>query len=180
MAVTALLCFAMAAGSFYCTTIDGEKCQKLQEYLTVFLSSAGSGMNKSAVFQKSALEYGAVFLLIFLGGFFRPGILLSLGCLLQRGFSAGFTGASFLRIYGWKGLLGLVTCAGNILLLLPAVCIFCAVSMKMSLLPHDQKKNFYWFYIFFGILILTIFCGCALFDSNITTIFMKHLSGKIM
>ena len=143
------------------------------EYLKVVFSPDAVHGSGADVF-KSSLTSGLITLtIIFLSGFFRFGFLVTGAVILRKGFITGFTTASFLRAYGAKGIMAMLSASPSMLITVPAILIFSAVSILFSRNENKFKKNFIFSYIFFGIFMVAIFCAASFSDGFLTTIFMN-------
>lgn len=178
--VLILLFLSIAAGGFYCTVMGKDGCESVRTYLEQFIKNASAGMDSKKIFTNSIKDYAVLFGIVFMSGFFKLGVAATGACVVKKGFAVGFTAASFIKIYGWAGMLGILATLGGILIFVPAFTALSCFSAKLSVTPNELKKNFYFSYIFLGIVCLSIFCGAALFDANVTTIFMKWVSGKLI
>lgn len=115
-----------------------------------------------------------------MAGFFRIGILFIAGALMRKGFILGFTAASLIKFFGIKGILVTAAMLPGTLLIIPSFLFLSAVSADLSLRREKKEKKIIISYIFFTIIIMTIFCVAALSEGYLTTIFMKWLSPKII
>ena len=65
------------------------------------------------------------------------------------------------------------------LIAIPTLLFFAAVSVNFSLNRDKKQKKLIISYIFFLILVISIFCVAALAEGFLTTTFMKLISPKI-
>lgn len=156
------------------------QAESVKTYLGTFFSGLLQSSNNWTVFQNTLREYGILFVVIFLAGFLKPGWVLTLAMVLKKGFVVGFTSASLLKSYGIKGILGIVSTMPGILIAMPALIIFSAVSLNFSVCPEKKEKNMLISYLFFSFLILAIFCIASLAEGYLTTTFMKMILPKIL
>lgn len=166
----AIFIVGMFLGSFYAAGLEGNAYSEVAEYLKTFFSK-GFG-EKAEVFKKSLWLNFRVFFVIFMAGFFKLTIPVTIATVGFQGFISGFTTASFVKVFGIKGLLlGLSGILATVTFILNLV-VFGAWSMKFSLCngKNDRflKKN----YLVLSLICLTIFCITSLMDGYITTTFM--------
>lgn len=148
----------------------------LNEYLTSFFKDTLSGLDKYSVF-KSALRSNLIMLgVIFAAGFFRIGFMVAGACILRKGFIMGFTTASFIKCFGIKGVAVSLAYLPGLLLIIPAFLVFCSVSGSFSLKKDRFRKKIIFSYIFFTILIITIFCAASFLEGYLTTTFMTKFA----
>lgn len=176
--VSFCLSVGVVLGSVYLEKMG--QADSVKTYLGTFFTGLLQTSNNWTVFQNTLREYGILFVAVFLAGFFKPGWILTLAMVLKKGFVVGFTSASLLKSYGIKGILGIVSTMPGILIALPALIIFSAVSLNFSINPEKKEKNMLVSYLFFSILMLAIFCMASLAEGYLTTTFMKMLLPKIL
>ena len=66
----------------------------------------------------------------------------------------------------------------TILITIPTLLLFSAVSIKYSLNSKENQKNNFFVYIFM-IIIISIFCVASLSEGYLTTTFMSWVSPKL-
>lgn len=156
-------------GSVYLTKTAVSSGDGIQSYLESFVAS-GAGMDKFTVFKKAITENALMLAVVFIAGFFKFGVILTAAVIIRRGFIMGFTTASFIKYYGVKGFLAMVSTMPSAVLLLSAFLIFAAVSAGFSM--TENKKSMLMFYILFALFIFAVFVVSALSEGYITTSFM--------
>lgn len=168
----------VAAGSIYLVR-HMQGYEGLSEYLTEFFKNTLTGMDKYSVF-KNALKSNLIILaVIFCAGFFKLGFIVAAACIMRKGFIIGFTSASFISCFGLKGVLVSLSYLPGLLLILPAFWLFCSVSSEFSLKKDRFQKKFIFSYIFFTIVIITIFCAASFLEGYLTTTFMNRFAALI-
>lgn len=176
VAAFSVLVLGVILGSVYLSY--SSSFEGIKSYLDGFLQSFGDNACFS-VFKKSLRGNIAEFLIVFIAGFFKFGVLFSAMAVIRRGFIIGFTVSSFVKLYGLKGLIVMSATMPVTLIIIPAFLIFTAVSVNFSVSKEKNQKKFLISYIFFGIFILTIFCIASLGEGYLTTTFMKWILLKI-
>ena len=149
------------------------------EYLKTVFSPDAIHESGADVFKSSFASNLVTLAIIFFAGFFRFGFLVTGAIILRKGFITGFTTASFLRAYGAKGILAMLSASPSMLITVPAILIFSAVSIIFSRNENKLKKFFIFSYIFFGIFMIAIFCAASFSDGFLTTTFMNWVIPKI-
>ena len=174
-----LLAIGVISGSVYLVRVGVDSGEGIKTYINNFFSSFAENRNNIEVF-KNALTANLISVgVIFLMGFFRFGFLVTGAILVRKGFIMGFTAASFFKYYGIKGMLVMLSTMPTMLITLPALLFFSAVSVRFSLIKEKNKKNLIFSYIFFLILAISIFCVASFSEGYLTTTFMTWLSPKI-
>ena len=74
--------------------------------------------------------------IVFLMGFLRFGFIVTGAIIVRKGFIIGFTTASFIKFYGAKGMLVMLSTMPTILITIPTLLLFSAVSIKYSCLSR--------------------------------------------
>lgn len=167
-----ILAAGVISGSIYLLKTADVSGEGIKSYLETFMKS-GIEKNKLDVCKCAFKENLIIFLIIFISGFFRFGIVFSAAAVIRKGFVIGFTVSSFIKFYGLNGLLIMSATMPSLLIIIPALLIFLAISVNFSLSKEKNQKNFIFSYIFFGIFIFTIFCAAAFSEGYLTTTFMK-------
>ena len=67
----------------------------------------------------------------------------------------------------------------TILITIPTLLLFSAVSIKYSLNSERKSKKIIFSYIFFMIIIISIFCVASLSEGYLTTTFMRYISPEL-
>ena len=148
-----LLC-GTAAGSVYLMRRSGTY-NGLSEYLTSYLKTDLAEMDKTVIFKNSLKSNLIILGLVFAAGFFKIGFLLTGACLIKRGFVIGFTVASFIEAFGWKGAVIALSYMPSLMLIIPAFVTFCSISAVISFEKYRINKKIIFSYIFFAIFIFT-------------------------
>lgn len=146
------------------------------EYLKEFFSQKINNINKYSVFINSLKSNLIMLGVVFFAGFFKLGSMIAGACILRKGFITGFTAAAFIKCFGFKGVLISMAYFPCLLLIIPAFCLFCSISSCFSIKNNHFQKNFIIPYIFFALLIVTIFCAASFLEGYLTTTFMSELS----
>ena len=160
-----LLVVGVTVGSVYLAKNSGDMAEEIKNCMTVFKNSL----------QANLISVGIVFLM----GFLRFGFIVTGAIIVRKGFIIGFTTASFIKFYGVKGLLVMLSTMPTILITIPTLLLFSAVSIKYSLNSERKSKKIIFSYIFFMIIIISIFCVASLSEGYLTTTFMSWVSPKL-
>lgn len=177
--VTVLLAAGVAAGSVYLARYCADTGEGIKSYISGFFASIAENKNSVTVFKNSLFEGALSLIIIFAMGFFRFGFLITGAVLVRRGFIMGFTAASFFKFYGLRGMLIMLSTMPSVLITVPALLIFSAVSVKFSTSGEKKGKKSIFSYIFFLIIMISIFCVASLAEGYLTTTFMSWISPKI-
>jgi len=176
------ICFLLfvagiAVGAVYCAFLDDAQNSSVSRYLTQYFGGYAQNVDYITIFKGSLWGYFKSFLIVFLCSFVRPGVIGSAGVVILKGFSSGFSTASFVKLYGIKGLL--ITGANFLsqIIFIPTLLLFCAASIDLSINTYRGEKDARRRFNLLAICCLTIFCVAAVFDAFITTTFMKLISG---
>ncbi len=121
-------------------------------------------------------KYFIVWMLIFASGFFMPGALVNIFAVLKRGYVIGYTSACFYNVYGIKGVLPCLALIPEMFIFVPVLTFFSSISLKMSFFSHETKKLFFKKYLFWSLIFMSVFCMVSLFQTFLTTIFMRIIS----
>ncbi len=173
----ALFTIGIFLGSFYAAGLEGEAFSDVTNYLNSFLKE---GIRpKAEIFKNSLWLNMRLFFVIFVAGFFKIAIPLTIAAIGLEGFISGFTSASFVKVFGVKGLLFGASGIISTLIFIVNLVFFSAWSMKFSLNNGKKdrflKKN----YLILSAICLTTFCIASLSDGYITTIFMGLVVNKL-
>ena len=164
-------------GSFYAAGLKGEAFSDVSGYLKAYFE--GSARNRGEVFLNSFFLNLRLFVIIFVAGFYKFTIPLTIASIGFEGFTSGFTTASFIKAFGIKGLLlGLSGIVSTIIFIVNLV-FFSAWSMKFSLNNGKNDRFFKKNYLILSGIALTIFCIASLSDGYITTTFMGFVVNKL-
>lgn len=170
--ITVIIMFAGAlTGALYMAYSNADN--ELYTYLSQFFESFSADANRFTIFKNSLGDNLKIVLLLALCGFFKFGVVGSLGCCAVKGFINGFTTAAFVRYYGIKGLLVPLSSLLSTVMFIPVFILFCAFSACFSLKKDKRNKNSIGFFLIFSLLCLTVFCLVSVFDGYVTTTFMK-------
>ncbi len=174
-----LLAAGVAAGSLCLAKGSEEMAEQIKNYIGNFFANFSETRNNMAVFRNSLTANLITLGIIFFMGFFRFGCIGTGALLVRKGFIMGFTSASFFKFYGARGLLVMLSTMPTVLITVPAMLVFSAVSVNFSINRGKKEKNLIFSYIFFLFLMISIFCVASLSEGFLTTTFMKWLSPKI-
>lgn len=174
-----LLAAGIAAGSLYLARGSDEMAEQIKNYIGGFFANFSETRNNIAVFRNSLTANLITLGIIFVMGFFRLGCIGTGALLVRKGFIMGFTAASFFKFYGGRGLLVMLSTMPTVLITVPALLIFSAVSVNFGINKEKKEKKLFFSYIFFLILMLSIFCIASLAEGFLTTTFMNWISPKI-
>ena len=174
-----LLAAGVTAGSVYLVRGWSDMGEGISGYLSGFFENIAGTQSGMAVFKTSLVSNLVTLVIIFIMGFFRFGFIGTGALILRRGFIMGFTSASFLRSYGARGIVIMLSTMPAALIYVPALIIFSAVSVTFSMQKNKFQKKFIFSYIFFAIFMISIFCAASLSEGFLTTTFMKLISPKL-
>lgn len=116
-----LFMFSIAIGVVGANITSGEKLQEIALLLEIFKTST-----ITQTFSYTFFKYMKYHILILVGGFVPNGIFLSLGVFVFKGVSLGFTGGVILVIYGFSGVIEILTS-----FFLPNLCFIPAYFLAM-------------------------------------------------
>lgn len=175
-----LLAAGVTAGSVYLVKSSGETLEGIKTYITDFFSSISESSSNFDVFKNSMFEGIVCFLIIFVMGFFRFGFVVTGALLVKKGFVTGYAAASFIKLYGFNGIVALLATMPSVFITVPAMLFFSAVSVIFSLNKNKKDKKMVLSYIFLLFVMTAIFCVSSLTEGYLTTTFMKLISSKIL
>lgn len=167
-----LLACGATVGALYLVFRFGGS-QDVKAWIDSYMSGISAGIDKRIVLINSIKSYSCVFAVFLVCSLFRMGAVIVAADIIRRGFITGFTAAAFIRFYGSKGILMMLSSMAHMFIFLPACLIFAAMSCALALKKIDKEKNFLLFYIIFSVIIFAIFCAAAICEGFLTTIFMK-------
>lgn len=171
-----LLMTGIIAGSVFLAKNSANMGEGIKNYIGNFFSSFTENRNNINVFKNSITASLISLALIFIMGFFRFGFVITGAIIIRKGFIMGFTTASFLKFYGMKGMLVMLSTMPTVIITIPAMVFFAAISVKFSLNRERKEKKLLISYIFFLILMISIFCVASLSEGFLTTTFMSWIS----
>lgn len=176
----AYLIFAVGtvAGSIYyvnyCNSLGD-----IKNILNTYVDSIKTGLDSKNIIVNTLKDNITLFLLLLICIFFRIGIFLSVFIVIRKGFITGFTVASIIGAYGVKGIFVALISALQYLIIIPVMLFFCAVNTLFSARILERERKNIIFYIFFSIIILSIFCVESLIEGTFSTTFMKWLLNTV-
>jgi stage II sporulation protein M len=174
-----LLAAGVTAGSIYIAKGGEETAQEIKSYMDGFFASFAESRNNMAVFRNSLASNLISAAIIFCMGFFRLGCIGTGALLVKKGFAAGFTAAAFFKFYGADGMLIMLSTMPTVIITIPALLILSAGSVSFSLRNDKKEKKLIFSYIFFFILMLSIFCAASLTEGFLTTTFINWSIPKV-
>ena len=151
----------------------------VKNYLDGYVNSLRNGMSLRSVIYSSIKSYSIMFILIFLSSFSKCGPILAFFLLIRKGFVNAFTTSALINVYGFGGIALSLSCIVQIMVLVPLMAIFSAVTAFTSQNKGKFEKRDKIIYIIFSMAIFTIFCGCALLEGILNTTFMKWVAFKV-
>ncbi len=119
---------------FACCRCDGRECvfgensgdmgEGIKNYIGSFCTAVSENKNSMTVF-KNSLQANLISVgIIFLMGFLRFGFIVTGAIIVRKGFIIGFTTASFIKFYGAKGMLVMLSTMPTILITIPTLLLF--------------------------------------------------------
>jgi len=169
-----ILCLGVGFGSICLMKTDNNHFLQIKEHLNSFFYGL-EGISKNNVLKNSLYENITLAIVIFICGFFKPGIIVVALCIAKKGFVMGFTSASMLKCFGIKGLLINFTYLPSIIVALPMLMFFSSGSVNALKSNTNIDKKLLLYYILFAIITITIFCVASLLEAYLTTTFMKMI-----
>ena len=151
----------------------------VKNYLDGYVNSLRNGMSLRSVIYSSIKSYSIMLILIFLSSFSKCGPILAFFLLIRKGFVNAFTTSALINVYGLGGIALSLSCIVQIMVLIPLMAIFSAVTAFTSQNKGKFEKRDKIIYIIFSMAIITIFCGCALLEGILNTTFMKWVAFKV-
>lgn len=172
IAAYCLIALGTAIGAlYYVNTCPGQG--DIKEYIDSFIYTLQNDIDRKGIMIHS-IRLNAVTILVFMCcAFFRLGVVFIAAESVRRGFISGFTTASFISIYGVRGIILSVCMLTSHLLLILIICNFAALNAAFSLKKIVFEKRSAIFYTIFSIITITIFCGISVCEGYITTTFMR-------
>lgn len=174
-----LLIVGVTVGSAYLAKNSVDMAEGIKNYIVSFCTSVTENKNSMVVFKNSVQSNLFCIGIVFLMGFFKFGFVVTGAIIVRKGFIIGFTTASFVKFYGAKGMLVMLSTMPTILITIPALLLFSAVSIKYSLNSERKSKKIIFSYIFFLVIIISIFCVASLLEGYLTTTFMSLISPRL-
>lgn len=170
-----LFTFGLIFGSIYASKASSKE---LGEYFSSFFSSEKniSWDNFKLVILKNLIIWS----IIAFSSSFAIGSLLNIFILAHRGFVTGYTLASLCKCFGANGMFFCGAMLPEMLLLIPTITFFSAISLKMSFSKHETRKFFLKNFLLILFLTFSIFCVVSLVQTFLTTIFMNLIFSKII
>lgn len=175
-----LLIIGILIGSIYLVKLNVEMMNSIKNYITNFFGSIAENKNSFLILKNSLKSNLILTAIIFVMGFFRFGFLAVGLVVVRQGFVMGFTTATFLKLYGGRGMLVMLSTIPTIVITVPALLIFSTVSVSFAMNREKKSKKIIFSYIFFLILTIAIFCVASFFEGYLTTTFMKILSPNMV
>jgi len=175
--VFSVFIISVICGSVYCMMLKNNEFSSVNEYFSAYVRH---DINKQAIIKKSFINniiFGAVVLVC---GFFRAGVVIAPVMLCKEGFNIGFCIAGLCRCFGFSGAVIGGASQVHLLLLIPLLVIFVSFSVEMACNFRKIQKNLKFFFVFFQLFLITIFCGFSFFLGYINTTFMKFIIVKLI
>ena len=172
-----LFTLGIFVGSFYAAGLKGEAFSEVVDYLKAYFK--GGGRPKWEVFVNSLYLNLRLFIVIFVAGFYKFTIPLTVASIGFEGFVSGFTTASFIKAFGVKGLLLGLSGVVSMVIFVVNLIIFSAWSMNFLVNNGKFDRFFKKNYLILSGICLTIFCIASLSDGYITTTFMGFIVNKL-
>ena len=145
-----LLVVGVTVGSVYLAKNSGDMAEGIKNYIGSFCTAVSENKNSMTVF-KNSLQANLISVgIVFLMGFLRFGFIVTGAIIVRKGF-----------------------------IIIPTLLLFSAVSIKYSLNSERKSKKIIFSYIFFMIIIISIFCVASLSEGYLTTTFMSWVSPKL-
>lgn len=136
-----LLVVGVTVGSVYLAKNSGDMAEGIKNYIGSFCTAVSENKNSMTVF-KNSLQANLISVgIVFLMGFLRFGFIITGAIIVRKGFIIGFTTASFIKFYGVKGMLVMLSTMPTILITIPTLLLFSAVSIKYSLNSERKQKK---------------------------------------
>ena len=134
-----LLVVGVTVGSVYLAKNSGDMAEGIKNYIGSFCTAVSENKNSMTVF-KNSLQANLISVgIVFLMGFLRFGFIVTGAIIVRKGFIIGFTTASFIKFYGAKGMLVMLSTMPTILITIPTLLLFSAVSLINGFTPPWKK-----------------------------------------
>jgi len=166
---------ATVLGGVYCVMLGADSFSTVSDYLTNYVSADITADIKTVLFD--SIKLYALFLVC---SFFRFGKLPAAVVLGGEVFSASFLVSCMVRCFGFSGAIFGACVQLHYILLLPAMLVFSAFDTKTYAFFAKNQKKLKIFLIFFQLIMLSIFCGCAYFQTYVNTTFMNLCIGELI
>ncbi len=173
-----LLAAGTILGSFYYVNCSSE-IGDIKNTLKIYVDSVKNGLEVQSIIINTLKTNLGLLAMLVVCAFFRVGILFAAFLILRSGFITGFTAASIIGVYGYKGLLIMLLSVPEYIVIIPLLLYFCSVNTLFSARIIPQEKKNIIFYILFLIIVITIFCVEALLEGIFTTTFMKWVVNSV-
>lgn len=168
---------AVAGAVYYALRFNS--AESVRSHLTQYFESVKVGMDFNGIVKSSVKDYAIICGAVAVMSFTKLGPLCGGFLLLRTGFVNAFTVASFVDFYGLNGVILAIELIPKIILIIPTMCFYTAVSAVFSQKRGELAKKEKIFYIIFSCFVYAIFCISALAEGGITTTFMKWVVFKV-
>lgn len=178
--ITILLIAGVIAGSIYMNNISVQMGEGIASYLSSFLNNMQQNTDSFLIFKNSFKNNIITALIIFASGFFKLGVGVTAAMIIRKGFIVGFTAASFIKFYGIKGILVMLSMIPSIIIIIPALLLFASVSLDFSFNTQNRQKKSVGLYCLFAAITILIFCLSSLAEGYITTFLIHFAAPRII
>lgn len=168
---------AVAGAVYYALRFNSSA--SVQNHLTMYFDSIGGGMDFNGIVKSSIKDYAIICGAVAVMSFTKLGPACGGFLLLRMGFVNAFTVASFVDFYGLHGVILAAELIPKIIIVIPVMCFYAAVSTVFSQKRSELTKKEKIFYIIFSSFVYAIFCMSSFVEGGITTTFMKWVVFKV-
>lgn len=184
--VLSLFLFGLILGAVFSTTISINDRNLVIEKITTFINNINDGLIDYGITFKNSLSINYIYLFfILILGMTLIGIIFNIILLFLKGFIIGFSLASFIITFGYKGIIlsSLYLIFGqllNILVMLVATIYSIVFSYKLLLVIFKNKnielKHFFKSYLFISAILIVISLISSVSESWLLPMFIKLIS----
>lgn len=118
-----LLLAGVIAGAVFSNLMDEMTYHSIKDFMTEFLNSFDKSLiNQKTTFIDALLKYSRGILIIWIAGFFAPGLVIIVCAVLSKAFAYGFTTAALVKYFGVYGfIIGFSAYVPQNLIFMPAI-----------------------------------------------------------
>lgn len=143
--VFVIVTLSIISGSVFQMTLSPS--DEIQSFLNEFIWNLKSGIHSKNIFLNALSDNFMTLAVIAVCGFIRAGFILSLFVTARKCFLTAFSVSAFMNYYKLRGFFSAAVLAVPFMILLPALCIICAVSVSFSN-SHDRHSQLRQYFVF--------------------------------
>lgn len=145
--------------------------EEIRMYLNEFMWNIKSGVLSKNIFINSLRDNLLTLAAIFICGFFKPGMLISLFVTARKCFVSAFTVSAFMYYYTLNGFFSAAVLSSPFMILFTSLIIMCSASVSLSL--EKDKYTLLRPYILFSAVCAITFIAAALTEGYIVPPLLK-------